>query len=156
VVKLKPGADSKAYYQALLREGGSKGMVLTDEDLYPLLVAADVVVTPPSSIAIEALIVGKPVVYVVFADAEDYFPHLGQLQAVLQVRDASHLTGAIGRALSMEGASFLSPEKMQALLEEENHQPDGKASQGVMEVVEGLINGSGATQVRTLVAAANT
>lgn len=156
VAKLKPGADSKAYYQALLREGGGRGMVLTDEDLYPLLVAADVVVTPPSSIAIEALIVGKPVVYVVFADTEDYFPHLGQLQVVLQVRDSSHLSSAIGRALVMEGASSLPPEKMQAMLEEENHQPDGNASLRVMQVVEDLINGAGATRVATWEAVANT
>jgi hypothetical protein len=156
VAKLKPGADSRAYYQALLRERGGRDMVLTEEDLYPLLVAADAVVTPPSSIAIEALIVGKPVVYVVFADAEDYFPHLRQLQAVLPVSDSSQLSGAISRALAMEGASFLPPERMQALLEEENHQPDGRAAQRVVEVVEGLIDQAGAAPVRAGAARANT
>jgi len=140
VVKLKPGADSKGYYQEMLRQAGSPGMVLTEEDLYPLLVAAEVVVTPPSSIAIEALIVGKPVVYVVFADAEDYFPHLTRLQAVIPVHDPAELAAAIQRALGMGGFSQLSPEKMNELLEAENHQPDGKAALRVMGVVEELVD----------------
>lgn len=139
IVKLKPGADSKGYYQALMKKHGETGMVLTEEDLYPLLVAAALVVTPPSSIAIEALIVGRPVVYVVFPDAEDYFPHLSRQRAVFPVHDVQSLPTAIEAVLARGEASALAPEALRALLEGENYQPDGQAAGRVVEVIEELI-----------------
>ena len=140
VVKLKPGAESEDYYRALMKEYGETDLILTEDDLYALLVAADVVVTPPSSIAIEALIVGKPVIYVVFPDAEDYFPHLSAQEVVSPVHQVQDLPLMIEEILAADQAAVVSPEKLRELLEEENFQPDGHAASRVVEVMENLIS----------------
>ena len=142
IVKLKPGADSEKSYRELMKEHGESELILTENDLYGLLVAADVVVTPPSSIAIEALIVGKPVVYVVFPDAEDYFPHLIEQRAVLPVHDAESLPRAIESLLGPDGSAGLTTEELQPLVAAENFQPDGDASQRVVGIMEDLMAGS--------------
>lgn len=138
VVKLKPGAESEAYYRARLEKLGGADVVLTEDDLYALLVAADAVVTPPSSIAIEALLMRKPVVYTAFADAEDYFPHLSECGAVFTRRDMVGLADEIEAICRDHPQGLLDEAGLEELVYEENYKPDGKAAERVVELIQSL------------------
>ena len=141
VCKLKPGAESKEYYRSLMASHGERDIILTEEDLYSFLVAADVVVTPPSSIALEAIIIGKPVVYVAFPDAEDYFPHLTEKGVVRTIHAVGQMPAAIVDATLASGTD---PDRaaISSLIEDENYQPDGAASARIVAVIEDLVDGS--------------
>ena len=136
VVKLKPGADSKSNYRRRLSEMGGADLVLTEDDLYSLLLAADVVVTPPSSIAIEALLMRKPVIYIAFADAEDYFPHLSECGAVFTRRDMTGIAGDIEQICMEYPHGLLADEALEELVFEENYKPDGKAAERVVNLIK--------------------
>lgn len=136
IVKLKPGAESERYYRQRIRELGAATLILTEDDLYSLLVAADIVVTPPSSIAIEALLMRKPVVYTAFADAEDYFPHLIESGAVFTQRTMDGLAEKIESICKEYPRGLLSDEKLEELVSEENYKPDGKATARVVNLIQ--------------------
>ena len=148
VTKLKPGAESKKYYQGIMRSQGETGLILTEDDLYPLLAAADLVITPPSSIAIEALIIGKPVIYTAFSDAEDYFPHLVEHEVVFPLYEIGNLPRMIESVMGLESSAAPAAEKLQDLLEEENFRADGRASSRVVEALGKLLEQSERNPVR--------
>ena len=135
VIKLKPGAADEEYYHEYLRELDDVSLIVTQEDLYPLLTAAQVVVTPPSSVAIEALLMRKPVIYVAFPDAEDYFPHLIEAGAVLLDRDMSELLANVHRLSTNFSSGLLSEDKLEEVLSEENYKPDGHASKRIANLI---------------------
>ena len=139
VFKTKPGAESRQYYQGLMKEQGERDLILTKDDLYPLLAVADIVITPPTTVAIEALIMGKPVIYVNFYDAEDYFPHLVEHEVVFPLREIGDLPQKIESILEQQNVTRPAVEKLQNLLEEENYCTDGESSVRMAAVLESLL-----------------
>jgi hypothetical protein len=135
VVKLKPGAGSEAYYRKRLRDLGECKLVITEDDLYQLMAVADAVVTPPSSIAIESLLMRKPVIYISFPDIEDFIPHLSADNAVFTVRDMADLGRAVDRVCRDYPNGMLSDDGLEKLSAEENFKPDGMAAKRTAELI---------------------
>lgn len=145
VIKLKPGAENQEYYRRRLPDIGDVELVLTEDDLYPLLVVSAVVVTPPSSVAIEALLMRKPVIYVVFSDAEDYFPHLSAQGAVRTVHKMDNLHLEVERLCREAPHGLLTESKLTDLVFEENYKPDGRAAKRIAELIQNVRRRSPAT-----------
>ena len=77
----------------------------------------------------------KPVIYVAFPDAEDYFPHLTEAGAVLLDRDMGELLANVHRLATDFPSGLLSEDKLEEVLSEENYKPDGHASKGIANLI---------------------
>jgi len=103
-IKPHPNEDM-AFHQALLERLGGPDCHLfpKDELIYPLLFACDVLVTHHSTVGVEAVVLGKPVVIVNLTGQPDVFPYVQSGVALPAYRDAE-VEPALQRALFDEEA----------------------------------------------------
>jgi len=103
VVKLHPAdllKEFKAIHGQMLRRRGIR--VLQHEDLASILAACDVVVVHTSTVALEAMIFGKPVVMYSPADSVDPYGFVS-MGAAIAARSPSELAAAVRMAFEDRG-----------------------------------------------------
>lgn len=91
IIKLHPQDDGLVGQQALKLANNSQALVTRDLDIYPLLSAADVVISKYSTTVLEALIMKKPVLLMNY-DEGHYFEKLALLGAVTYLNQPGDLT----------------------------------------------------------------
>jgi hypothetical protein len=134
VVKLHPGEDA-ALYRANLGARLSAGTEVHDRGKLAQLIAdADVVISPPSTVVIEARAGGTPVVLVLVPSVDDRATTLRHVEGVVTVRDYAELGDAIERIRAARDAGPADPWPLSRFL----GPLDGESSKRLLDAVHGL------------------
>jgi Flp pilus assembly protein TadD len=132
VLKLHPSAPAgeETRVARLAAEAGARPALVLRDRLTEVLVASDVLVTLPSTIAVEAMIVGTPVV------ATEFFYEGEAIVTVAAERDA--IAAALHEILARGTASAEFAARRRAFLARYNGPCDGRAAERVAALVAHL------------------
>lgn len=136
VVKTHPGQDSDPYARMLAREGTGRERLITGR-LYEILLVAAVVITEVSTVAMEALLLGKPVV----ETSLSVIPRHGYAGSGvgLGVPPDGDLVAALRRALTDPPTIAELAARRRAFIAEYLGVADGRAAERVLDVVGDLL-----------------
>jgi UDP-N-acetylglucosamine 2-epimerase len=139
VVKLHPAEDPALHR----RVAGERRLlddivIVKDVNLFDLLRASGVLITAHSTVALEAMLFGKPVVTVNVTGTPDVMPY-AERGAAVSVRDAAHLVEAIRAVLTEEDLRRRLAESREAFLADCLHPVDGKAARRVVDLALGMV-----------------
>ena len=156
VIKLRPGDPQLSFYKSEIKRRGLDNVYLVDiTDNGKLLHACGLLLTVASTMAIEALFFGKPIIQLKFVNAsrkkfreilyqqgilcnEDGIP-LAKYGAAVGVEDPGKLREAIVKIYEDEGLRHSIINNGKLFLRKYCHEPDGKASLRVVECIDELI-----------------
>jgi len=99
-VKLHPGEDSALYREGLGARLPQAALISDRGDLARLIAAADVVISPPSTVVLEARAAGTPVILLPVASPNGRTTTLRHVEGVVTVSRYEDLTDAIGKLLA--------------------------------------------------------
>lgn len=134
VVKPHPAEPAAAYEEVVRRLGGTRVRVTSPSaDLVPLLVAADLLVTVESLSAVEALVLGRPVVVL---NAPSNLHALVEQGVALGVPAGDDPREALRRALHDEGTRNDLAAARVRYVSDEAMGVDGKATERIAALVE--------------------
>jgi len=138
VIKLHPSENGKMHKRAV-KEMNSDAVVIKDVDLYGLLSASDVMLTEFSTTALEAMIIGKPVIIINLDNKPEVIPYV-QSGAALGVYKPEDIISVIKDALYNEEIRKKLEEKRKKFVYEQAYMVDGKATERVVKLIEEMIN----------------
>lgn len=137
VVKLHP--NYQATYERIVRtiavEEGVD-VVIAKEHLWDLLAVSDVVIVSNSTVGIEAMILGKPVVLVHTYEGVEEIPYVSS-GAALGARRVEEIVSAVAASLSPEGEGRTA--EARSFVHDFASLQDGRAFERVARVVGGMI-----------------
>jgi len=142
VVKLHP-AEKPALHRRVASEKGlvDEIVIVKDVDLFDLLQSSEVLVTAHSTVALEAMLFGKPVITINVTGAPDVMPYAASGAAV-SVREAAQLVGAIRAVLTDEDVRRRLAESRESFLADCLRPVDGKAARRVVDLALGMLKES--------------
>ncbi len=140
VIKLHP-AEEEEDYRALLGKTGWQVVLCRDIDLYALLRACELLITVHSTVALEAMILGKPVITVNLTGRPDVMPYAAS-GAALGVYRPEDLVPAMTRALSDPETRSELARNRKKFVYEHAYKLDGRATKRVAGLIEWLIEES--------------
>ncbi|MDA2915368.1 hypothetical protein MYX64_00725 [Nitrospinae bacterium AH_259_B05_G02_I21] len=138
VLKAPPGVP-KAWYERALAARGMGDVVVTDEMLYEWMAVSDVVVTAPSTIGLEAILMGRPFINLYL----DYYPKTQSYAAAgvaLDVDTPMGLAGALERLLTDEALRSALGECQDQYRYKNAASHDGWAADRVAETLQSLLS----------------
>ncbi len=138
VVKLHP--NYQAAYERLVRtvaEEEGVDVVIAKEDLWDLLAMSEVVIVSNSTVGIEAMILGRPVVVVHTYEGVEEIPYVAA-GAALGAGRLEEIVSAVAASLSPEGGERTT-EARESFVYDYAHLQDGRASERMARVVERMI-----------------
>lgn len=138
VIKLHPSENGKMH-KRVVKEMNSDAVVIKDVDLYGLLSASDVMLTEFSTTAVEAMIIGKPVIIINLDNKPEVIPFV-QSGAALGVYKPENIASTIKDALYNEEIRKKLEEKRKKFVYEQAYMVDGKATERVVALIEKMIN----------------
>jgi hypothetical protein len=145
IVKMHHNDSSGDYNRnIIMREGYNKPFtVVQDYNMYSLLNAADLLVTPASTTTVEAIVLDMPVILLNYRREDSLYP-FEKWGAVKGVYDHADLKGAIEEMLSGYNAECFK-EGRKKVLEDLVEGADGKATSRIVSIIDGLIGAKGVT-----------
>ena len=138
VVKPHPQEDEEFYRRILMEMGETKVVVRQKVDIYQLLHACDLLITGHSTVALEAMLLGKPVLTINLTGKPDLMPYASS-GAAIGVYQKKDLVPAMTDALFNAQARNELARCRQAFVIEHAYKADGQASKMVAEVISRLI-----------------
>lgn len=141
VIKLHPGERIEEYQETLDRIENGKALICQNIDLYQLLHACDLLMTAHSTVALEAMILNKPVITINLTGKPDLMPY-AQSGAALGVYRKEDLTPAINKALHDPEVRRSLEKSRKKFISEHAYKLDGQASKRVAELIIRLIEES--------------
>ena len=142
VVKLHP-AEDPALHRRVASEKRllDEVVIVKDVNLFDLLQASEVLITAHSTVALEAMLFGKPVVTVNVTGTPDVMPY-AESGAAVSVSDAAELVRAIRAVLTDENVRRRLAESRNGFLADCLHPVDGKAARRVVDLALGMVKDS--------------
>lgn len=142
VVKLHPAEDAALHRRvARARRLLDDVVIVKDVNLFDLLLASEVLITAHSTVALEAMLFGKPVITVNVTGTPDVMPY-AESGAAVGVSDAAELVRAIRSVLTGENVRRRLAESRDSFLADCLHPVDGKAARRVVDLALGLVKES--------------
>ena len=140
VVKLHPNFQD-VYERLVLAIAEEEGVDVTiaKGHLWDLLVLADLVIVPNSTVGLEAMILGKPVVMVDTFEGVESVPYVAS-GAALGASRPEEIVSAVTRALSEEGVREAMEKSRKAFVRAYAHHQDGKASDRVGKLIRQMMH----------------
>lgn len=140
VVKLHPNESLKDYQELLTRtKCNNKVVICQNIDLYELLHACDLLMTVHSTVALEAMLLNKPVICLDFSGRNIFQSFYTESGAATRVRREEELVQAIQEALYNPQARDEQEQNRQRFISKHVYKPDGQASKRVAELIIQLI-----------------
>jgi CDP-glycerol glycerophosphotransferase (TagB/SpsB family) len=136
IIKMHP-LDSKSPLRHILKKHHIRDRAVVRE-LFEGLIIADVVITQLSTVAAEALLLGKKVVLVDYDGLKGWEAYT-ESRAFFQVNDYGALKSAIEKCVDFESLPGDMVVARDQFVEEYFHKMDGMASARVVDVIESLI-----------------
>lgn len=143
VVKLHPSDRKGEDWKHAIGQRGLTNVIVFERHLHELLFTCDLVVAWASTAMLEAVTFSKPVLAVEIPGCQSAVRFLGS-DLAWGVKDVAQLTHMVESVLGDIELRRGMVERGQRVLEQHIHAPDGKATDRLLAVVEGLI-----TQPRT-------
>lgn len=141
-IKLHPSEKIAEYQQMLAGiENGNKAVLCQDIDLYGLLRECDLLMTVHSTVALEAMILDKPVITINLTGKPDVMPY-AKSGAALGVYQQAELAPAIRKALYDPEVKRELEQKRESFVAEHAYKVDGQSSKRVAELIVRLIKES--------------
>jgi glycosyltransferase involved in cell wall biosynthesis len=137
VIKPKPGPSDSTdkWHQQLVAETGAGAIVLPrNSDTNEALYACDVLITGYSTVALEAMVLGKPVVTVNLTGQPDLVPY-AQTGAALGVYKADNIATAVNNALYDPATRERLARGREQYLYRQFYKLDGQATKRVVELI---------------------
>jgi len=142
VIKLHPDEKIEEYQNILARiENGNKTVLCQNIDLYGLLRECDLLMAVYSTVALEAMILDKPVIIINLTGKPDIMPY-AQSGAALGVHQQEDLAPAIRKALYDPEVRRELEQKRKSFVAEHAYKVDGQSSRRVAELIVRLIKES--------------
>lgn len=140
VIKLHP-SEKKEEYQRMLARTNNNAIICRDIDLYGLLVLSELLMTVHSTVALEAMILHKPVITVNLTGKPDVMPY-AESGAALGVYRKEDLAPAINKALYDPEVREKMAKKREQFVYDHAYKPDGQATKRVADLIVRLIEES--------------
>ncbi|MFQ5552789.1 MAG: CDP-glycerol glycerophosphotransferase family protein, partial [Thermoplasmata archaeon] len=137
VVKVHPREATEPYHELMREEGAGDALVIADFPVPSLLHACDLLVSSYSTMALEALIVGKPVVVLNIPGEAAYYP-FGEQGVSATASDELELEGAIRELLLNGGETEEMAIRTQRFVREHAYARDGRSSERVAGLIRDL------------------
>jgi glycosyltransferase involved in cell wall biosynthesis len=134
VIKLHPGEKLEEYQKMLAEMDDNKAIVCQSIDLYGLLRACDILMTVHSTVALEAMILDKPVIILNLAGRPDAMPY-AQRGPALGVYKKEDLVPMIRKALHDPEVGKELKERRERFVSEHAYKLDGQATKRVAELI---------------------
>lgn len=135
IIKFAPrDRRAKIYMEILKDSSGDEITFVTDTDPFDVLTVCDVLVTFSSTMALEAMILGKPAIIINFRGKNLYNPYteLGKPLIVRTKEELNHCFAHLFRDKQAKG----NLKKVEEFAYRYAHIPDGQASRRVAELIE--------------------
>ncbi|MDP6670216.1 MAG: CDP-glycerol glycerophosphotransferase family protein, partial [archaeon] len=129
-----PMADSKPY-EEIVSEMNSNAIIMKGQ-LHELLQASSALVTHSSTVGLEAMVLGKPVI--VFDKKSDKQDMYGGTNAIFRVVNVEELKGALQTVFSKKGGAGLQ-QRIKKFVFEMLFKQDGKATERVVAIVKEMV-----------------
>ncbi|MAG21778.1 MAG: hypothetical protein CL943_00535 [Candidatus Diapherotrites archaeon] len=136
VIKPHP-AEYLGSYNNVIEALGSRAKVLRDINVYDMLNACELLITGSSTVGLEAMILGTPMIEVKPSKADDNYPYW-ESGAALKAETGKQLATAIKKLLFDKKALAKNTVKRKAFLKEYASGIDGKATKKTVEFVKEL------------------
>ncbi|HIG93956.1 TPA: UDP-N-acetyl glucosamine 2-epimerase [Candidatus Woesearchaeota archaeon] len=141
-LKLHPREKHQAEYEQILQEVGMSGKVtsiINRDDHYMLIENSDLVITFGSTVALEAMVIGRPTLTInLFDEKNPLNDAIRSAEATTVVHYTSDI-GAVAAAQLVSGASAEASRKAHEFVQELCYKIDGKASERVVQTVYNLM-----------------
>lgn len=141
VIKLHPSEKITEYQGMLERIGNSKAIICQKINLYGLLKACDLLMTVHSTVALEAMILNKPVITINLTGKHDVMPY-ARSGAALGAYKKEDVASAIRKALYDPEVRRSLERNREKFVAEHAYKVDGQASKRVAELIIRLVEES--------------
>ncbi len=138
VIKLHP-AEKEDKYKYMLSDMKIDVKIVKDTDFHSLLKASDTLLTESSTVGLDAMILGIPVITMNFTGRPDVIPYASS-GAAIGVKNQKELTIAIKNALYDEDTRKSLEVKRDEFLEDYLYKLDGLSSERVVNLIIEMIN----------------
>jgi len=146
ILKLHPAETGVECRQILNQIGYSQAIICQDVDIHQLLNASDLLIAVHSTVALEAMLLDKPVITMNLSKQPDFFPY-AESGAALGVYQEADLAPAMKRALYDPKIRNELEQNRKRFVEEHAYKLDGQASQRVADLINQLIE-QGKTKIK--------
>jgi len=138
ILALHP-ADKEQFYANICTKNNWQLLVSKDfANLFSLINYSEVFVTKASTVAIEAMIIEKPIITMNFTTAPDRLP-FAKLGAAIGVYRPEDLKNAVEEILTKENIKSNLKKKAEEFLEDYIYSLDGKSTERVVNLIKSLI-----------------
>ncbi|MEK6973635.1 MAG: CDP-glycerol glycerophosphotransferase family protein [Nanoarchaeota archaeon] len=138
VLALHP-ADKEEFYKNICSKNNWSLLVNKDfSNLFSLISYSELLITKASTVAIEAMIIGKPIVTMNFTTAPDRLP-FAKLGAAIGVYKPEDLKSVISGILNDESTRKKLMKHAEAFLIDYIYSLDGRSTERVVKLIKGLI-----------------
>ena len=139
IIKLHPGENIDDYHRVLEEIGKNKAIICQNTDLYELLNACNLLMTVHSTVALEAMLLNKPVICIDLTGHNPFTSFYTESGAAAGVYREEELVPAIQKALNDSQARDEQEQNRKRFINKRVYKPDGQASKRVAELVMQLI-----------------
>ncbi|MBI2541583.1 CDP-glycerol glycerophosphotransferase family protein, partial [Candidatus Woesearchaeota archaeon] len=131
--------DDNSFYHEFLSGSGYNAVVTKETDLYTLLYCSDLVISISSTVMLDALIMGKPVIQLNLLENYDFFEGL-EGKVFEKVTDKKDLPEAVKRVLYNKKLFKKTEKQRKKFISEYYYKVDGKSTERFIGVMDGLLN----------------
>lgn len=145
-VKIRPGDDEALIRELMERFGPEDGVILTSTPLYDLLRISDIVVVKNSTVGLEAMVLGRPVIVVNSPGVPDFFPYV-QEGAALKATNPQELGQCIDAILRDKHTLRKLSENAARFVQHHAGPSDGRSFDRLATLVITTANGKGSSHI---------
>jgi glycosyltransferase involved in cell wall biosynthesis len=138
IIKIHPNEYDKSFHQRIAREVGVNVVIVKDINLYELLYACDLMMTVDSTAAIEAMILGKPVITVTLPGSS-FVVSYAESGATFGVYKPEDISSAIVKVLNNRQIRKKLHSNMKRFVYNHAYKIDGNASKRIVNLIKELI-----------------
>ncbi|MCR4335256.1 MAG: hypothetical protein NUV57_01840, partial [archaeon] len=138
VLKPHPRGDSKKYREIALEEGLDVKIIHEDSSVFESIFASDLVITHPSTIVTEAVMMSRPVVLIEFTDKKEEIPWV-ESGVALRVSEEKNAEGKIRQMLFDKTAIKKMSQAREKFVTNHLYKLDGKSTQRQVELIIEMI-----------------
>jgi len=138
VIKLHPNEYDKSLHERIAREVNIDVVITKDVNLFELLNACDILMTISSTVALEAMILGKPVIIVDLKTKPDETSFV-KSDAAIGVHESEDIKPAIVKVLNDKKIRKKLESNMKGFVYDHAYKIDGSASKRIVKLINRMI-----------------
>jgi UDP-N-acetylglucosamine 2-epimerase len=138
VVKLHPNEYDKSFHQMIANETGIDAIIVKGINLYELLYACDLMMTVDSTVAVEAMILNKPVIAVTLPGSSFVVPY-AKYGVAVGVYKSENISSAVIKVLNDKQIRKKLQSNIKKFVYNHLYKIDGLASKRIVNIINNMI-----------------